>query len=68
MIVTRADGSIVNVLVDFTKKTNDLDSNDHFYLTSEEEIDAFIDGVNKQTILMPLEIRANKFLKEDENI
>jgi len=67
MTVTRIDGSVVNITVDFSKKHGTIDKNGHTIFTNEKEIDDFIDGIDLKPIVPDsnvLEEEASKLLNE----
>ena len=65
--VTRVDGSVVNISVDFSKEAGTLDSNGHRLFTNQQEIDNFIDGIEFEPIVSnsnTLEDEASKLLND----
>ena len=67
MTVTRIDGSIVNIKLDYNATPGDVDKNGHRVFTNDEEVDDFINGIDLEPIAPDsnvLEDEASKLLNE----
>ena len=67
MTVTRIDGSIVNIKLDYNATLGDVDKNGHRIFTNDEEVLDFIDGIDLEPIVSKtneLEDEASKLLND----
>lgn len=67
MTVTRIDGSIVNIKLDYNATPGDVDKNGHRIFTTDEEVLDFIDGIDLEPIVSKfneLEDEASKLLND----
>ena len=67
MTVTRIDGSIVNIKIDYNATPGDVDKNGHRVFTNDEEVDDFINGIDLEPIVSKfneLEDEASKLIND----
>ena len=67
MRVTRIDGSVVNIKLDYNATPGDVDKNGHRIFTNDEEVLDFIDGIDLEPIVSnsnTLEDEASKLLND----
>lgn len=67
MTVTRIDGSVVNIKLDYNAMPGDVDKNGHRVFCTDEEVNDFINGIDLEPIVSKfneLEDEASKLLKE----